>query len=56
LIEHTVADEREFSIATIRPTLRQRRLAYAVVAILAIDRKALEASRYLVLEVAKLAT
>jgi hypothetical protein len=36
LIEQTVADELELSIATIRPTLRQRRLAYAVVAILAI--------------------
>ena len=36
LTERTVADEREPSIATMRPTLRQRRLAYTVVAILAI--------------------
>jgi signal transduction histidine kinase len=36
LTEQTVADEREPSIATMRPTLRQRRLAYTVVAILAI--------------------
>jgi Membrane-associated sensor, integral membrane domain len=36
LTEQTVVDEREFSIATTRPTLRQQQLAYAVVVILAI--------------------
>jgi signal transduction histidine kinase len=36
LTELTVADEREPSIATMRPTLRQRRLAYTVVALVAV--------------------
>lgn len=37
MIEQTAADEIELSIATMRPTLRQRRLAYTVVAMLAIS-------------------
>ena len=36
MTEQPVADERELSIATMEPTLRQQRLALAIIAILSI--------------------
>jgi hypothetical protein len=36
LTEQTIADEREVSIATMRPTLREQRLALAVIGMLSV--------------------
>jgi hypothetical protein len=36
LTEQTVADEREVSIATMRPTLREQRLALAIIGMLSV--------------------